>query len=138
KYTKRGKVLLGCRRRGDKLRIEVWDSGVGIPQTEISTIFREFHRADSSAGARGRGFGLGLAIVRRFCDLLGHIVYVHSLPGSGSVFAIEVPVAQGVSGVSPQSPLGHGAQVFDRHATVLIVEAEPTVREMLGRLLANE
>ena len=138
KYTKKGKVLLGCRRRGDKLRIEVWDSGVGIPQTQISKIFREFHRGDNSAGERGRGFGLGLAIVRRFCDLLGHIVYVHSLPGSGSVFAIEVPVARGVSGEAPRPPPGHAAQVFDRHATILVVEAEPTVREMLGRLLANE
>lgn len=138
KYTKKGKVLLGCRRRGGKLRIEVWDSGVGIPQTQISMIFREFHRGDNSAGARGRGFGLGLAIVRRFCDLLGHVVYVHSLPGSGSVFAVEVPIAQGVSGEASPPPPGHAAQVSDRHATVLIVEAEPTVREMLGRLLANE
>jgi two-component system CheB/CheR fusion protein len=67
RYTDRGKILLGCRRRGDKLRIEVWDTGIGIPEEQFQTIFGEFHRLDNATGERG--LGLGLAIVQRLADL---------------------------------------------------------------------
>ena len=138
KYTSTGKILLGCRRRGDKLRIEVWDTGRGIPQVEISSIFREFHRLDSSAGERRRGFGLGLAIVRQFSDLLGHIVYVHSRPGAGSVFAIEVPLAAKAQGALSQHQLLRPIPSLSRSATILIVEGDPKTREMLDRLFTGE
>jgi two-component system CheB/CheR fusion protein len=72
KYTRKGGVLLGCRRRGDKLRIEVWDTGIGIPEGQLHAIFEEFHQVDNPARERGRGLGLGLAIVRRLGNLLGH------------------------------------------------------------------
>ena len=62
KYTKTGKVLLGCRRRAGKLRIEVWDTGIGIPDGELTTIFAEYHQLDNAARERNRGLGLGLAI----------------------------------------------------------------------------
>ena len=76
KYTTRGKVLLGCRRRGSKLRIEVCDSGIGIPAGKTDAIFEEFHQLDNPARERSRGLGLGLPIVRRLADLLGHGVEV--------------------------------------------------------------
>jgi two-component system, chemotaxis family, CheB/CheR fusion protein len=72
KYTERGRVLLGCRRHGDKLRIEVWDTGPGIPEGQLTAIFEEFHQLDNAARQRSRGLGLGLAIVQRLADLLGH------------------------------------------------------------------
>ena len=72
KYTKKGGVLLGCRRRGDKLRIEVWDTGLGIPEGQLRAIFKEFHQIDNPARELNRGLGLGLAIVQRLGDLLGH------------------------------------------------------------------
>ena len=93
-------MLLGCRRRGDKLRIEVWDTGIGIPEEQLSAIFEEFHQLDNPARERSRGLGLGLAIVQRLADLLGHAVDVRSRPGKGSVFAVEVPLADGRAGGS--------------------------------------
>ena len=90
KYTKTGGVLLGCRRRGARLRIEIWDTGLGIPEGQLRAIFQEFHQIDNPAREAGRGLGLGLAIVQRLGDLLSHRVDVRSRPGSGSVFSIEV------------------------------------------------
>src|SRR5262249_23830168 len=70
RYTDKGKILLGCRRSGDRLRVEVWDTGIGISNQDIPRIFREYHRAEDRA-PRG-GLGLGLAIVQHLGDLLGH------------------------------------------------------------------
>ncbi|MES2294389.1 MAG: response regulator [Pseudomonadota bacterium] len=138
KYTSTGKILLGCRRRGDKLRIEVWDTGRGIPEVEISSIFREFRRLDSSAGESRRGFGLGLAIVRRFADLLGHIAYVHSRLETGSVFAIEVPLAPKAQGALSQHQLLRPIPNSGRSATILMVDGDFKTREMLDRLFTGE
>ena len=94
KYTTAGKLLLGCRRHADKLRIEVWDTGPGIPELELKAIFEEFHQLDNPARQRSKGLGLGLAIVKRLTDLLGHKIDVRSRVGVGSVFAIEVPLGR--------------------------------------------
>ena len=94
KYTSRGKVLLGCRRRGNRLSIEVWDTGTGIPETELSAIFKEFHQLENHAGKRAKGLGLGLAIVQRLGELLEAPISVRSRVGRGSVFAVEVPVVR--------------------------------------------
>ena len=94
KYTEHGKILLGCRRRGDKLRIEVWDTGIGIPEEQLHAIFAEFHQPGNPAHDSTLGFGLGLPIVRRLGHLLGHSVDVHSRPGKGSVFAVEAPLGE--------------------------------------------
>jgi two-component system CheB/CheR fusion protein len=139
KYTEAGKVLLGCRRQGDKLRIEVWDTGIGIPAGQLSAIFEEFHQLDNPARERSKGVGLGLAIVQRLADLLGHAIDVRSRPGRGSVFSIEVPLGTDEPAArplpTPQEPkttaTGHGG-------TILVVEDEPTVREMLTLLLEGE
>jgi two-component system, chemotaxis family, CheB/CheR fusion protein len=76
KYTTAGKLLLGCRRCGDRLRIEVWDTGPGIPEMELQAIFEEFHQLDNPVRQRSKGLGLGLAIVQRLTDLLGHKIDV--------------------------------------------------------------
>lgn len=93
RYTRNGRVLVACRRRGDRLRIEVRDNGVGIAADAQSIIFQEFVQLDNPARSRDKGLGLGLAIVRRLTDLLGHRLSVRSQPQKGSVFAIEVPIA---------------------------------------------
>ena len=80
KYTKRGKVLLGCRRREGMLSIEIWDTGVGIPDEELQAIFEEYHQLDNAARERSRGLGLGLSIVQRLGNLLGYRVRVRSQP----------------------------------------------------------
>ena len=92
KYTQRGRVLVGCRRRQGKLRIEIWDTGIGIPQSELQAIFEEYHQVDNAARQRSHGLGLGLSIVKSLGELLGHPIRVRSLHGKGSVFSIEVPL----------------------------------------------
>jgi len=88
RYTTRGKVLLGCRRTPSGMRVEVWDTGAGIPADRLEDIFEEF----TQLGERSeRGLGLGLAIVKRLSRLLGHPVTVRSWEGKGSVFAVELP-----------------------------------------------
>ncbi len=92
RYTPRGGIVVGCRRRGDALRIEVWDSGIGIPEDQQQNVFREFYQVDSTqAGAAG--LGLGLAIVDRLCRLLDHPLELVSTRGQGSRFSITVPRA---------------------------------------------
>jgi signal transduction histidine kinase/CheY-like chemotaxis protein len=94
RYTARGGILVGCRRRGDALRIEVWDSGIGIPEDQRQNVFREFHQvAGARAGAVRVGLGLGLAIVDRLCRLLDHPLELTSTLGKGSRFSITVPRA---------------------------------------------
>lgn len=94
RYTERGSVMLAARRRGDNLRLEVWDTGRGIPADQLQAIFLEFNQLDAGRAANRRGVGLGLAIVDRIAGILGCRVQVRSVPGRGSVFAIEVPLAR--------------------------------------------
>jgi Na+/proline symporter/signal transduction histidine kinase len=90
KYTPTGRVLLGCRRRGENLRIDVYDTGVGIPRAQQRDIFVEFHRLDQGAKI-ARGLGLGLSIVERVARVLGCDVEVESAVGGGSHFSVSVP-----------------------------------------------
>jgi len=92
RYTARGGVLIGCRKRGEQLRIEVWDTGPGIPDDQRQRIFEEFYRLDDMQGDR-KGLGLGLAIVDRLCRLLGHSLELSSAVGRGSRFSVMVPQA---------------------------------------------
>ena len=103
RYTDRGSVLVGCRRAGDKVRIEVWDSGVGIMGEQMPRIFEENYQGPQSA--QSGGFGLGLAIVQRLGNILGHHIAARSTPGKGSVFSIEVPLARELAKASVQTEL---------------------------------
>lgn len=94
RYTERGRVLLGCRRHDDRVRLEVWDSGRGIPADQLQAIFLEFNQLDRGRAAERKGVGLGLAIVDRIAGILGCPIGVRSQPGRGSVFSIEVPLAE--------------------------------------------
>ena len=85
RYTDRGRILLGCRRAGDHVRIEVWDSGVGITEDELPHIFHEYYQG--TGGAERGGFGLGLAIVKRLGEVLDHRVEVHSIAGRAHGFS---------------------------------------------------
>ncbi|QXI56131.1 PAS-domain containing protein [Pseudomonas alvandae] len=93
RYTPNGRVLLGCRRHGNRVSIEVWDAGIGIAQDRLEEIFQEFKRGDVQRPDQDRGLGLGLAIVEKIAGILGHRIQVRSWPGKGSVFAIEVPLS---------------------------------------------
>jgi two-component system CheB/CheR fusion protein len=138
KYTAHGRVLLGCRRRGDMLRIEVWDTGPGIPEGQLQRIFEEFHQLDNPARERSRGLGLGLAIVERLTELLGHGIDVRSRPGRGSVFAVEVPLGRNEPARRPWYREPQAEEGTRRSGTILVVDDEPTIREMLELLLDGE
>lgn len=90
KYAPRGHVLVGCRHVGDHLRIQVIDTGPGIPADRIEALFAPFHQEDPASP----GFGLGLAIVQRSAVLLGHRIDVRSVVGKGSQFSIDVPLSR--------------------------------------------
>lgn len=92
RYTRRGRVVVGARRRRGAVRLEVWDTGPGIPEAEQDNIFKEFHRLNARASA-SEGMGLGLAIVERACALLGHPLGLRSEAGRGSCFTVQVPLA---------------------------------------------
>jgi CheY-like chemotaxis protein/anti-sigma regulatory factor (Ser/Thr protein kinase) len=93
KYTASGKVLLGVRRLGETLSIQVHDTGPGIPASKRVIIFKEFQRLEDTAGMV-RGLGLGLAIVDRIGKVLDHAIDLQSVPGRGSMFAVKLPVAE--------------------------------------------
>ena len=141
KYTQRGKVLVGCRRCEGKLRIEIWDTGIGIPESELQAIFEEYHQLDNAARQRSHGLGLGLSIVKSLGELLGHPIQVRSLHGKGSMFSIEVALTP--SGASPSPDYIAGADlastlVAPRSGSILIVEDDPEVREYLELFLREE
>lgn len=96
RYTARGKVLVGARRRRGMVRLEVWDTGPGIPEEEQDNIFLEFRRLNAPASA-SEGMGLGLAIVERACALLGHPLGLSSEVGRGTGFMVQVPLAEGTA-----------------------------------------
>jgi signal transduction histidine kinase len=93
RYTERGGILLGARRRGEHVLIQVWDTGQGIPADRLQDIFEDFYQLDNPSRDRSRGLGLGLSIVQRTVRLLGHEITVNSRLGRGSVFTVRVPLA---------------------------------------------
>jgi two-component system CheB/CheR fusion protein len=142
KYTRQGKLLVGCRRHKGLVSIEVWDTGIGIPAEELDAIFEEYHQLDNAARERSRGLGLGLSIVQRLGNLLDHRVHVRSRPGTGSVFAIEVALSasETVLQAEPHRPgtSDEIAEEVHRTGTILIVEDDPDVRELLELILNDE
>ncbi len=94
RYTNSGKVLLACRRHADNARIEVWDTGPGIPDSDHARIFTEFERLQRNGAGGDQGLGLGLAIVKRCAEMLGHPVDLRSKPGHGTMFSITVPLGR--------------------------------------------
>ncbi len=136
KYTDEGSILLGCRRRGDMVRIEVWDSGIGIPPDQLRLIFQENYRVDAPVGTRN-GMGLGLSIAQRFAQLLDHRLAVCSMPGKGSMFSVEVPL--GVTRpMAVQTPHATPRSVSPSNAaTIAVVEDDEGVRGAMRTVLQS-
>ena len=133
--TNSGGVLLGYRRRRKKLRLEVWDTGPGIPPDRLQGIFAEFYQLDKSARPQ-RGLGLGLSIVNRLAQLLGHRLDVRSRPGKGSVFALEVPVVKKIRPSSDAAKERREATRADMpEASILLIEDDPAVLDSSRLLL---
>ena len=131
RYTVSGRVLAGCRRRGSDLRIEVWDTGIGIPEDKLEAVFEEFTQLGNPERDRTRGLGLGLAIVERMARLLGHRIEVRSRPGQGSMFAVEVPLGGPCAAAEPP-PRPDAAALTG--ALVVAIDDDPVQLAALGVL----
>lgn len=134
RYTERGGVLLAARRRGGRIRIEVWDSGVGIAARDLPHITEEFYQADNVKrdANQSRGFGLGLAIVKRSADLLDSHLTCRSRPGRGSVFTIDLAPAESTGGSATSKPEERATR---DSRTVLVVDDDEQILTAMGYLL---
>jgi signal transduction histidine kinase len=140
RYTADGTVLLSCRRRGDRLLLQVWDTGPGIREEERARVFEEFYQVPGSStgtAEQKKGLGLGLAIVKRLAGLMGAPLALASVVGRGSVFTLELPVGQEARAparsAAGKGPIGLTLQ----GKLIVIVEDEPAVREGLQVLLTG-
>jgi two-component system CheB/CheR fusion protein len=140
KYTRSGRILLGCRRRGANITVEVWDTGIGIPERELQAIFDEYHQIDNAGRDRNRGLGLGLSIVQRLGGLLGHRIQVRSNAGKGSVFAVEVGIIPGAvePEIAADAPAAPNAIAAPRRGSILVIEDDPDIRDLLTKFLQEE
>ncbi len=134
KYTATGCVLMGCRRVGDTVRVEVHDTGSGIPLAQQKRIYQEFERLDTN-GDQEPGLGLGLSIVERIAQVLDHNITVHSEPGRGSMFSIMLPVADAASTLSDAPARIAPPSVSLNGMTVLCVDNEPAILEGMTTML---
>jgi signal transduction histidine kinase len=134
RYTRRGGLLVAARRHAAGVALEVWDTGLGIPADKLEMIFREFYQIENPERDRGRGLGMGLAIVQRLCHLLQHPLEVHSREGRGSVFRLVVPEgdvnALAVSKEAETLPPRKTGTI-----TVLLIDDERAIREATRELL---
>jgi Na+/proline symporter/signal transduction histidine kinase len=136
KYTPAGRVLIGCRRGGQRLRIDVHDTGQGIPDSKQQAVFMEFHRLDQGARV-ARGLGLGLSIVERIARVLDHRVSLRSTLGRGSRFSVEVPLSL----ARPTRALAEDGLDIDRHQlnglTVLCLDNDHRILDGMESLLGG-
>lgn len=134
RYCERGGVLIGCRQRGSGLRIEIWDTGPGIPKGELDSIFVEFVRLGRQGTKDDRGLGIGLAIAREAAQVLRHELAAQSRPGQGSCFSVTVPLAKEGPVQTARAPL-----IKDRvaGAFVVVIDDDQEVLDAMGRLLES-
>jgi signal transduction histidine kinase len=132
KYTNQGKILIGCRRSGNAMRIEVHDTGIGIAEDQLKVIFEEFRQIDNPARDRRKGLGLGLSIAQRLANLLGHVIDVRTVRHRGTAFSVEVPLGERTEpGSSPTAQSLESGEKLD----ILLVEDDPGVRWSLQAML---
>jgi signal transduction histidine kinase/CheY-like chemotaxis protein len=136
RYTRAGGVLVACRTRGERVRIEVRDTGIGIPPDKHDAIFAEFYQIAPGGHLSGGGLGLGLAIVARLCALLGHDVALASTPGRGSCFAVTLPRAAAARERTAES-VATGREDALAGRRVLVLDNDEGVLDSTVGLLAN-
>jgi Na+/proline symporter/signal transduction histidine kinase len=136
KYTPRGKVLVGCRRRGRSLQIDIYDTGIGIPVSKRKEIFKEFHRLDQ--GARiARGLGLGLSIVQRMARVLNHALTLDANKGGGSHFSVTVPTTEIVTHAGTIANVISASRTPLHGALIVVVENEPAILDGMRTLVTG-
>lgn len=134
RYTERGGLLIGCRTRGGRLLLEVWDTGIGIEPRDREEVFREFHQLGNPERDRRKGLGLGLAIALGLARTLDHPLTLESAPGRGSVFRIALPLA---SEAELQPEPAHRQRPALEGVHVLVIDDDPAVRDGMRHMLAD-
>jgi PAS domain S-box-containing protein len=139
KYTDRGRILIGCRRHDDRVRVEVWDTGCGIPAEQLRQVFWEFVQIKDGDRQQNSGLGLGLAIVDRLAKLLGHRVEVRSWPERGSVFAVDMPIVDTSAVAMPEAEVVSAIVSEDPLASKLIavIDDDKSVSKAMADLLRS-
>ncbi|MGV1765081.1 hybrid sensor histidine kinase/response regulator [Rhizobium rhizogenes] len=132
RYSTKGRVLLGCRRRGASVEIQVWDTGAGIPADQQKAIFEEFVQLHNPERDRTQGLGLGLAIVRRTAQLLGHPLRLVSTEGRGSLFALTVPVA---ASVTSEARTDNSRIITESALAIAVIDDERDALDAISLLL---
>ena len=139
KYTPKGGILIGCRRRGGDLTILVCDTGVGVATSETEKIFDAYHQGKNAAALAGTGLGLGLSIVKRLSELMDHPISVLSKPGKGSSFMITMSIAEpALKGIDTLQNASALAGAVRQTGTILMVEDEEPLRGLLAEVLEKE
>jgi CheY-like chemotaxis protein len=136
RYTREGGIVVGCRRRGGQLRIDVCDSGPGIPDEQQQRIFGEFYQFATPEAERRGSLGLGLAIVDRLGRLLGHAIELKSRSGRGSRFSVSVPIAPSATEAMP-TPSRPAIIDPVREKLVVVIDDDPFVLEGMGGILRS-
>ncbi|MEX5554883.1 ATP-binding response regulator [Pseudomonas pergaminensis] len=137
RYTDEGCILLGARKRGDCLRLEVWDTGRGIAADRLQAIFLEFNQLDVGRAADRKGVGLGLAIVERIAEILRYPIAVRSWPGRGSMFSIEVPLSADMPLPISQLPVQPTTGNPLPGRRLLVIDNEVSILESMRALLGQ-
>ncbi|EAQ67336.1 sensor histidine kinase [Marinomonas sp. MED121] len=136
RYTPSGKILLGIRRYQGKLRLQVWDTGIGIEDNQIERIFDEFHRIDNVSSSFEKGLGLGLSIVQRLSRLLDHPIKVSSCYGKGSVFSLDVPLAK-TQRVNDQDDNDFSRPMIENSSLIACIDNEIQIIQGMQSLLSD-
>ena len=138
RYTTQGGVLIGCRKRGDRIIVEVWDTGRGIPADQHDAIFSDFVQLGNPERDRRKGLGLGLAIAQRLARRIGSDITLASTEGRGSVFRFDLPLAAGgiapVTAAAAAASPGKGAPALPS-AHILVIDDDEAIRASLSALL---
>ncbi|VAX07497.1 hypothetical protein MNBD_GAMMA25-366 [hydrothermal vent metagenome] len=138
KYTHHGRILFGCRRCGENIKIQIGDTGSGIPPTQLENIFIEFTRLENNASQAEQGMGLGLSISQRLTDLLQHSLTVYSQEGRGSIFSLSLPCHQRSVKLISINQINHPVTRPNLHQwQVIIVDDDDAVRLGMTALLTQ-
>src|SRR5262249_33114631 len=137
RYTENGAILIACRARGRRVSFEVWDTGIGIATEQHERIFEEFYQIQNPERDRKRGVGLGLATVRRIAQLLGAPLKLRSRLGTGSMFALEIPVAEAAKTPITAATLETKVPNLIGGKTILVIDDEASVRLGMQSLLES-